>query len=112
MANGVDAQRYNPEVPLEQNAYAKTNKLNELVDKLIKLRHTVTNAVSIYIVIHQTNRTKIVDPFFVKTKTENKIIMLPELNDVIFVVSFIKDLFELIHFRVRWDGRATETYTK
>lgn len=47
MANGVDAQRYNPEVPLEPNAYAKTNKLNELVDKLIKLRHTVTNAVSI-----------------------------------------------------------------
>lgn len=47
MANGVDAQRYNPEVPLESNAYAKTNKLNELVDKLIKLRHTVTNAVSI-----------------------------------------------------------------
>lgn len=46
MANGVDAQRYNPEVPLEQNAYAKTHKLNELVDKLIKLRHTVTNAVS------------------------------------------------------------------
>lgn len=47
MANGVDAQRYNPEVPLEPNAYAKTNKLNELVDKLIKLRHTVTSAVSI-----------------------------------------------------------------
>ncbi|KAG4067470.1 hypothetical protein HA402_003294 [Bradysia odoriphaga] len=46
MANGVDAQRYNPEVPLEQNAYAKTNKLNELVDKLIKLRHTVTNAMT------------------------------------------------------------------
>lgn len=47
MANGVDAQRYNPEVPLEQqDAYAKTNKFNELVDKLIKLRHTITNAVS------------------------------------------------------------------
>lgn len=50
LANGVDAQRYNPEVPLEQNAYAKTNKLNELVDKLIKLRHTVTNAVSIILI--------------------------------------------------------------
>ncbi|KAJ6619227.1 Division abnormally delayed protein, partial [Pseudolycoriella hygida] len=46
MANGVDAQRYNPEVPLEQNAYAKTNKLNELVDKLIRLRLTITNAIT------------------------------------------------------------------
>lgn len=47
MSTGVDTQRYNPEVPLETHAYTKPNKLNELVDKLIKLRHTVANAVSI-----------------------------------------------------------------
>lgn len=46
MSIGVDAQRYNPEVPLETHSYVKANKLNELVDKLIKLRHTVSNAVS------------------------------------------------------------------
>lgn len=48
MSIGVDAQRYNPEVPLEGHSYVKANKLNELVDKLIKLRHTVSNAVSIF----------------------------------------------------------------
>lgn len=45
MPIGVDAQRYNPEVPLEGNDF-KTNKLNEFVDVLIKLRHTIANAVS------------------------------------------------------------------
>lgn len=50
MSTGVDAQRYNPEVPLEApTTYTKPNKLNELVDKLIKLRHTVANAVSILV---------------------------------------------------------------
>lgn len=46
MSTGVDAQHYNPEVPLEKHSFDKSTKLNELVDKLIKLRHTVTNAVS------------------------------------------------------------------
>lgn len=46
MSTGVDAQRYNPEVPLDAQSFTRTNKLNELVDKLIKLRHTIANAVS------------------------------------------------------------------
>lgn len=48
MSVGVDAQRYNPEVPLSTNAYNKATKVTELVDKLIKLRQTVANAVSIF----------------------------------------------------------------
>lgn len=38
MQNGP--QRYNPEVPHETQAYTK-EKLSELVDRLIKLRHTI-----------------------------------------------------------------------
>lgn len=42
MPTGVDTQRYNPEVPLEQDQqYGRSTRLNELVDKLIKLRHTI-----------------------------------------------------------------------
>lgn len=47
MSTGVDAQRYNPEVPsLDVNSFSRTSKLSELVDKLIKLRHTIASAVS------------------------------------------------------------------
>lgn len=44
MAQGVDTQRYNPEVPLEVNS--QSTKLNELVDKLIKVRKNIGAAVS------------------------------------------------------------------
>uniref|UniRef100_A0A0A1XKY6 Division abnormally delayed protein n=1 Tax=Zeugodacus cucurbitae TaxID=28588 RepID=A0A0A1XKY6_ZEUCU len=43
MAQGVDTQRYNPEVPLEVNS--QSTKLNELVDKLIKVRKNIGAAV-------------------------------------------------------------------
>lgn len=47
MSTGVDAQRYNPEVPSnDASAYSRSTKSSELVDKLIKLRHTIANAVS------------------------------------------------------------------
>ena len=45
MAQGVDTQRYNPEVPLEVNS--QSTKLNELVDKLIKVRKNIGAAVSV-----------------------------------------------------------------
>lgn len=48
MSTGVDAQRYNPEVPsLDVHSYTRSTKLSELVDKLIKLRHTIASAVSL-----------------------------------------------------------------
>lgn len=51
MSTGADAQRYNPEVPsLDVNSFTRSNKLSELVDKLIKLRHTIASAVCIRII--------------------------------------------------------------
>lgn len=44
MTSGVDAQKYNPEVPLVQHSYAQSTKLNELVDKLIKIRSSIGSA--------------------------------------------------------------------
>lgn len=46
MSTGVDAQRYNPEVPLESHTYSHT-KLDDIVDKLIKLKQMITTAVRI-----------------------------------------------------------------
>ncbi|XP_004525364.1 division abnormally delayed protein [Ceratitis capitata] len=43
MTPGVDTQRYNPEVPLTPNS--QSTKLNELVDKLIKVRKNIGTAV-------------------------------------------------------------------
>ena len=45
MTAGIDTQRYNPEVPLEPNA--QPTKLNELVDKLLKIRKNIVTAVSL-----------------------------------------------------------------
>ncbi|KAL7733340.1 hypothetical protein ACLKA6_004836 [Drosophila palustris] len=39
MTAGTDTQRYNPEVPLENQS--QQSKLNELVDKLIKIRKSI-----------------------------------------------------------------------
>lgn len=41
MATGADTQRYNPEVPLEADQFGRSTRLNELADKLIKLRNTI-----------------------------------------------------------------------
>lgn len=41
MSPGVDTQRYNPEVPQDSQTYSKSANLNELVDRLIKLRHVI-----------------------------------------------------------------------
>ncbi|XP_037933748.1 division abnormally delayed protein [Teleopsis dalmanni] len=43
MATAMDTQRYNPEVPLEPNS--QSTKLNDLVDKLIKIRKNIGSAV-------------------------------------------------------------------
>ncbi|XP_065358934.1 division abnormally delayed protein [Calliphora vicina] len=43
MTSGIDTQRYNPEVPLEPNA--QPTKLNELVDKLLKIRKNIATAI-------------------------------------------------------------------
>uniref|UniRef100_A0A1A9UP57 Uncharacterized protein n=1 Tax=Glossina austeni TaxID=7395 RepID=A0A1A9UP57_GLOAU len=43
MTTGIDTQRYNPEVPLEPDA--QPNKLNELVDKLLKIRKNIATAI-------------------------------------------------------------------
>ncbi|TMW40673.1 hypothetical protein DOY81_014246, partial [Sarcophaga bullata] len=43
MTAGIDTQRYNPEVPLEPNA--QPTKLNELVDKLLKIRKNIVTAI-------------------------------------------------------------------
>jgi len=39
MTPGTDTQRYNPEVPWENES--QLSKLNELVDKLIKIRKSI-----------------------------------------------------------------------
>lgn len=44
MTTGIDTQRYNPEVPLEMSL--QPTKFNELVDKLLKIRKNVANAVN------------------------------------------------------------------
>lgn len=41
MSTGVDTQRYNPEVPHDSQTYTRSANLNELVDRLIKLRHVI-----------------------------------------------------------------------
>ncbi|XP_017488952.1 PREDICTED: LOW QUALITY PROTEIN: division abnormally delayed protein-like, partial [Rhagoletis zephyria] len=43
MTQGVDTQRYNPEVPLVPSS--QSTKLNELVDKLIKVRKNIGTAI-------------------------------------------------------------------
>ncbi|XP_054732311.1 division abnormally delayed protein [Anastrepha obliqua] len=43
MAQGSDTQRYNPEVPLVSNSHS--TKLNELADKLIKVRKNIGTAI-------------------------------------------------------------------
>lgn len=50
MTTGIDTQRYNPEVPLEISL--QPTKFNELVDKLLKIRKNVANAVFINIFLN------------------------------------------------------------
>lgn len=47
MTTGIDTQRYNPEVPLLESNTPPA-KLNELVDKLLKIRKNIATAVSEY----------------------------------------------------------------